>query len=358
MTDQPLVAALTGAMIGFGLYFENGSRWWARFGFACLGLSLLAKGPVGLMIPAASFGIFILVGGYWGKFFRIPWGTGLLCMLAVAAPWYLWMEYEEPGFLHYFLMQENFNRLISSDLVLRHGTAHPTFRGVGLLCFIVVTVPWLVVIPWWIRKVGVRKVLPSALPDGADRLKELYFLCWFAAPLIPFAVGKQVLPYYLLPLTQGFILWFVMVGRRLDLLHPKGLTLTASLSTIVISVGMMIMGPLFLNERRSTKPIIEAAVESFGDQHATLVFSGRVPDSAYFYLASPMSRNLRFASQSLEKIREEQNPYWVITRHKDVKNEPLLGYHERLHLSKWVIFERDGLGDEGPSRFATSGLSP
>ncbi len=340
MTDQPLAAVLVGALIGFGLFFETLNPWWARIGFFFLGLSLLAKGPIGLMIPCASLGLFVLLSNQWGKLWKIPWGTGLLVMLLVATPWYLLMEQRSPGFLNYFLLEENFNRLISSNLVLRHGTAHETFRGVGLLCFIVATVPWIFIFPWMVKRVGWKALLPQQV-SGVARNRELFLLCWFLGPLIPFAIGKQVLPYYLLPLTSGFILWFVAVAKRLELLRPSGLVLTASVSTLIVSIGMMVMGPLFLNEKRSSKAIIEELVEDLGDAHTTITFANRIPDSAHFYMASDVSNNLRFATISLDKIRAERGPKLVVVRQKDVSDVPLVGYRERLHLRKYVLYERD-----------------
>jgi len=345
MTDQPLVAALVGAMISFGVYFENAKANWARIGFGFLGLALLAKGPVGLMMPAASLGAYVLISNSWGKLFKIPWGNGILVMLAVAAPWYLLMEQQEPGFIKYFLMDENFNRLISGDLKLRHGSAHPTFRGVAFLCFIVVTIPWLVIPFWMASKKGARALLPVAQDKLANpkMQRELYLLLWFAAPLLPLAVGEQVLPYYLLPLTPGFILWLVMVAKRLDLLHQKTWTFTAAICSIVCSVAMLIMGPLFLDAKRSTRPIIEELVRRVGDTPVTVAFGDRVPDSGYFYQGSKVSASLRFVSLPLAMIRSESPTAWVIARTRDVKdsdNAGLPGYEKRITLKKWTLFER------------------
>lgn len=344
MTDQPLAAVLVGAMIGFGLFFETLNPWWSRLGFFFLGLALLAKGPVGLMIPGASLGLFVLLGNQWGKLLKIPWGTGLILMLAVSAPWYFLMEQKAPGFLNYFLLQENFNRLISSDLVLRHGTAHTTFRGMGLIYFIVVTIPWIFIVPWLVKRTSFRALLPTS-DSGLAKNRELFLLCWFVGPLIPLAVGKQVLPYYLLPLVSGFVLWFVTVSARLELLRPKALAFTAGVSALVVSIAMVVMGPLFLNEKRSMRPIIELLISEFGDKPTTITFLDRIPDSGYFYLAAPVSKNLRFTSIPLEKIRTEQGPSVVVTAKKKVADAPLVGYHPRLQSNKWVVYQRDRASD-------------
>lgn len=262
-------------------------------------------------------------------------------MLLVSAPWYLAMEQQEPGFLKYFLLDENFRRLISAGLELRHGTAHPTFRGYAVICLAIVTLPWVLILPWKLRGAQQwRALLPNAANGLTASARELYLLCWFAAPIVPLAIGKQVLAYYLLPLVPGFMLWFVVVNARLQFVARNSLVTAAGIFTVIYTVILVASGPLGVNERRSTRPIIEAAAAIVGEPQQTVLFADRVPDSAYFYLASDVSKELRFAALPLERIRAESPSRWVIVRAQDIRPAPLLHYSVRHAAGKWVLLER------------------
>ena len=89
LTDMPLAGFLTVAILGLGRgLVEEGTApaWW---GFAALGLAVLAKGPMAIPLVA------VVLGGAGLLLSRNPfrplgrWILGGLLVLAIAAPWYL-----------------------------------------------------------------------------------------------------------------------------------------------------------------------------------------------------------------------------------------------------------------------------
>jgi 4-amino-4-deoxy-L-arabinose transferase-like glycosyltransferase len=74
-------------------YRRDGTGWLSAAG-ASAGVAVLAKGPVGLVLPAAVTFLFFLWRGQLRRLLdrRLP--LAALCFLVVAAPWYAWVAVE------------------------------------------------------------------------------------------------------------------------------------------------------------------------------------------------------------------------------------------------------------------------
>ena len=70
--------------------------------------------------------------------------SGTLLFLAVAAPWYLLAERATPGFLRYFLINENFLRYLTNDYGDYYGYGRLRPYGSIWLMFLLVLLPWTV----------------------------------------------------------------------------------------------------------------------------------------------------------------------------------------------------------------------
>ena len=95
--DSLLNACSLFALFFFWRDYAAGRRGWSPWSAAAAGLGVLAKGPVGLVLPAAVAFLFLL----WRRDLRRLWSwrllTGLLAFLLVAAPWYVWVAVETKG---------------------------------------------------------------------------------------------------------------------------------------------------------------------------------------------------------------------------------------------------------------------
>src|SRR5207302_4583075 len=105
--DMVLAFALTVALgcfyLGQRCRIERGGQgaWrWFFFAYVATALSVLLKGPIGLVLPAAIGGIYLLIEGEFpsplkgrgwlrlGHEYGLGWGMALV--LAIALPWYIW----------------------------------------------------------------------------------------------------------------------------------------------------------------------------------------------------------------------------------------------------------------------------
>src|SRR5512143_2288156 len=81
--------------------------------YASLGLAVLAKGPIGLLLPGLAIGLFLLARGRLNFLKEMSLGWGALIFLVVAAPWYVLISTRNPDYVSYFLLKQNFGNFLS-----------------------------------------------------------------------------------------------------------------------------------------------------------------------------------------------------------------------------------------------------
>ncbi len=193
MTDALLAFCLAGAFIFF---WESlvGDRRWRLLSAFFLGLSVLAKGPVGLMlfVPVAAYTL-------WREremrpAFRGWWLAGTVILLATAATWYL-PAYLVNGdrFVQQFLIEQNLNRFTGGDLahILPFPKEWPALLKIVagspyyILVLFVLTLPWSF---YWRR----------AWIANNDRFGR-FLTSWCLVPFVFFTISSAKLPHYVLP---------------------------------------------------------------------------------------------------------------------------------------------------------------
>ena len=163
-------------------------------GYAALGMAALAKGPVGLLLPAMVIGIFLILRKKIGFAKKMHIGWGLLLILGIAAPWYMLISLENPDYFEYFFLKQNFGSFF--DEVHSHHP-EPIYYYVPLLFggFF----PWSTMLPYALYD-AVRKKITSH-GDGI-----LYILIWFGAIFVFFSLASSKLGTYILPLYPALSL--------------------------------------------------------------------------------------------------------------------------------------------------------
>lgn len=182
MTDSLLNLSLSACLILFFLSLEGDKR--LRLGSAaCLGLAVLAKGPVAAILFVAITGI-----AYWQlpklrTGFRGFWVPSMLVFAVVVLSWY-WPCYAVNGqlFVQKFLIEQNIGRFTGGDAAHTVGF----FKGLPIypLTLLVGMAPWsfFMVRSW--RREG----------DALDA----YFKVWFLVIFVFFTISGAKLPHYIL----------------------------------------------------------------------------------------------------------------------------------------------------------------
>src|SRR5207244_1504959 len=78
--------------------------------YAFAALAVLTKGLIGLIFPAMIIGSWILILNEWQLLKRIYLPSGILIFLAIAAPWHLLVQWHNPEFLRFYLLDQQFLR--------------------------------------------------------------------------------------------------------------------------------------------------------------------------------------------------------------------------------------------------------
>src|SRR2546430_7432413 len=150
--------------------------------YAAMGAGTLVKGSIALVIPSAVIFFYLLLTGKWFLLRRLNILLGTIVYFAVVAPWYLWVEARNPGYLRYFLWEEHFVRYLTPHFS-RTKTWYYFFLvlGIGFL-------PWSFFIPVTAKNLWNRTF------TGANLLLTL----WVILPFAFFSASNAKLPHYIL----------------------------------------------------------------------------------------------------------------------------------------------------------------
>ena len=154
-TDTLLLGTTTCAIWQLAEYGQR-PRWRYLFGgFFCMGLAMLAKGPIGIVVPGFAIGTHLLLSGQWRAIFKWQWLIGLTITAIVLTPmcWGLWHQFDiHPeklindrmgvSGLYFFFWEQSFGRVTGAN-VWRNDASAFYFLHVYLWAFL----PWCLLLP-------------------------------------------------------------------------------------------------------------------------------------------------------------------------------------------------------------------
>lgn len=212
--DIVVTMTLTGAL-AFFIAFETAAtekrgKLLAGF-YVFIGVSLLAKGLIGLVIPLGIVGAYFVLRRSWpakSVWASLLWGLPLSTL--VAATWYGPMLAKHGRhFVDEFIVQHHFARYLSNTY------HHPAPVYFYIVILILLSMPWT---PFAIDALlQVRKWLWRA-DDSQTRLRT-FGLAWIIVPLVFFSFSNSKLPGYILPVLPALAL---LGGERLAIWVEDG----------------------------------------------------------------------------------------------------------------------------------------
>ena len=219
------VAAAQVNTLDMGLaFFLSGAVFALASGFpivfwACCAFAVLSKGLVGIVLPLATLGLYILLKRDWKLIWEVRPITGPVVFLLIAAPWFVAVSLRNPEFAHFFFIQEHFQRFTTEV----HQRTAPVwfFLPVLALGFAPLLLP--VAAAWW------RSLRSPAPPFDA----VFWLALWAIVVLAFFSASSSKLPAYILPIFPALAL---LAGRTLAEGERKKLLLAQG--AIVAAVGI------------------------------------------------------------------------------------------------------------------------
>jgi 4-amino-4-deoxy-L-arabinose transferase-like glycosyltransferase len=213
--DALLCALTTASLLVFWTGYCRGGRGWFVGAGIISGLAVLAKGPVGLVLPMAATALFLI----WERRLRLLLDRrlflGLLSFILVALPWYAWVGVETRWeFLKDFFLRHNVSRF-QATMEGHHGGLY-----YYAVCLALGFAPWsafLVPVAWF----GFFRT--ESAPGRSLPSPYRFLWCWIAVYAVFFSLSATKLPNYILPIYPPLALLtaqFLDRWRRGDLQLP------------------------------------------------------------------------------------------------------------------------------------------
>ena len=283
MMDMPLTCCSSGAVLLHACFAQDRHKAYSLGVFALLGAGMLVKGPVALVLFGLPVGLDTVLNRRWDVLRAHAWVLGPTVFLCVAAPWFVAMQRQNPGFLKYFFLNENLLRFLVHNYGDRYGAGRETFRGMAIVWTLVVTMPWSL-LPLWkgLRRLagrhGARKVCLSGFLRGLPSLLRgrSVFLLGVLAITAFWCLTSRVPLAYLLPVIPLFAAEFAL---RADPQTVRRLLPAASAVCMVALVGTIAYTMAFTNKMpgataRPSKKGHRFSHEFYHGSAATAVASG------------------------------------------------------------------------------------
>jgi Dolichyl-phosphate-mannose-protein mannosyltransferase len=242
-----LFTILTLSAFWYG-YSRSTSRWLLPAGITAA-LAVLAKGPVGLVLPGGVILVFLLYSGHWALLWNRRLVLGCLLFLLMVLPWYVWVGVAtHMEFWRGFFLTHNVGRFQASMEGHRGSVFYyPLWLLIGFA-------PWSVFLgpAVWnaVREWKAPNIAPAGEATAAASQPQTRFLCcWIAVYVVFFSVSATKLPNYILPVYAPLAL---LTARALNRWRQRTLFLPSwalpvcfgclALVGIGVGLGLLVAG--------------------------------------------------------------------------------------------------------------------
>ena len=278
--DMVNTAFMVGALFLMFRWWERGKHTMPWIAILCMSGATLTKGPVGMLLPCAVMGVFMLTQreSLWST----VWRLGLTALLSLVLPlcWY-YAAYLQGGdeFLR-LVKEENIDRLLGKMAYESH--ENPFWYNfltliTGWLPYTLLFVFSLFVLPW-------KRFSKSGFMQSVRRAEPMQVFVWLAFGLILFfyCIPKSKRSVYLLPcypfmawLMAQYVVW--LVANRLSAVKAYAwlmgvLGVVLSVVFVVLKTGV-VPDTLFHGKHAADNIAMLHALESISVSPSHLLFA-------------------------------------------------------------------------------------
>lgn len=278
--DMVNTAFMVGALFLMFRWWERGKHTMPWLAILCMSGATLTKGPVGMLLPCAVMGVFMLTQreSLWST----VWRLGLTALLSLVLPlcWY-YAAYMQGGdeFLR-LVKEENIDRLLGKMAYESH--ENPFWYNfltliTGWLPYTLLFVFSLFVLPW-------KRFSKSGFMQSVRRAEPMQVFVWLAFGLILFfyCIPKSKRSVYLLPcypfmawLMAQYVVW--LVANRLSAVKAYAwlmgvLGVVLSVAFVVLKTGV-VPDTLFHGKHAADNIAMLHALESISVSPSHLLFA-------------------------------------------------------------------------------------
>lgn len=234
VVDVTLSAAITASMITFPGIANASRRDSILLGIAVAtftAFGFLIKGPVAPVLVGLGLLFYSLFKRDASELRKFPWLVASVTFLVIITPWFYLSEKASPGFIRYFVWNENIARYLFKNYGDRYGSGHVHPRGASWVMLAIGFLPWtpfLLSELWRTRKEKLNRF-------------ETYLLSWALAPVVFFTLVKQLHIGYVLPSIPPLGLF---LGLRWSMRKDRSGPLPFSLNIIAVGSLLISLGCL------------------------------------------------------------------------------------------------------------------
>lgn len=278
--DMVNTAFMVGALFLMFRWWERGKHTMPWLAILCMSGATLTKGPVGMLLPCAVMGVFMLTQRE--RLWSTVWRLGLTALLSLVLPlcWY-YAAYLQGGdeFLR-LVKEENIDRLLGKMAYESH--ENPFWYNfltliTGWLPYTLLFVFSLFVLPW-------KRFSKSGFLQSVRRAEPMQVFVWLAFGLILFfyCIPKSKRSVYLLPcypfmawLMAQYVVW--LVANRLSAVKAYAwlmgvLGVVLSVAFVVLKTGV-VPDTLFHGKHAADNIAMLHALESISVSPSHLLFA-------------------------------------------------------------------------------------
>lgn len=269
--DVVITMTATWALAFFLLYELRKKRLLLAGFYVFVGLSLLAKGLVGIVIPFGVVGLYYVLKRTWpsrSMILSLFWGIPLA--LAVSAIWYGPVIARHGWtFIDEFFVQHHFARFVSNKY---HHPQPIYFYPVIIL---------MLALPWTPYLIAALAKVRGWKWRGDDDLSivRVFSLAWLLLPIVFFSFSGSKLPGYVLPAIPAIAM---LVSDRLTRIFNPRWPLIVAGATLVLVVIVLNFGAARYANRESVRDLLLMA-DARGYAGAPVIAQRSDDRSAEFY---------------------------------------------------------------------------
>ncbi|HPC84032.1 MAG TPA: glycosyltransferase family 39 protein [Thermoanaerobaculaceae bacterium] len=356
-----ITATLGGAWLASRAADRRRERWLWWGAFASAAAAVMTKGLIGVVLPAAVTGAWVVATRQWRLLRRVPWVSGSALFLALAAPWHLLASLRNPDFAWFYFVHEH---------VLRYVTPIAERQEPWWFFIAVVAAGML---PWTGLLPAALRVAPGARRwrQLADHSDGLFFALWFAVVFLFFSASQSKLIPYMGPALPPLA---VLAGRNLAsrwsdvdtsrsarLVWGAGLALLAGLGAILVVAGLGRIDRLGLGGRCTLWLVVAgAAAAGLAIAGSLAGWRARWRHAAWFAAAAAVVVNLAVGGLAVRLGEERSSKGVAEALHPRLRaDEPVFAYRDfQESLAPYLGRQVGVVGAVGELAFGAARLSP
>lgn len=295
-----------------------------------VGLSLLAKGLVGIVVPFGVVGLYYLLRRSWPE--RSVWRSlvwGIPLAVAISATWYGPVIARHGWtFVDEFFIQHHFARYVSNKY------HHPQPLYFYPVIILMLSLPWT---PYLLGAFAKMRRWEWRNPDSLSTVR-MFSLAWLLVPIVFFSFSGSKLPGYVLPALPAAAL--LICDRITTVDHSRWPQIATAIVCLMFGASGLIYA--FRSDQISPGCAVAAAVPMFAAAACAFIFSRNKQTVTIFVSVATTALVVILLTCAAAPIasRESVRDLLLLANERGYKNVPVLAQRSDDRSAEFYAYDR------------------